>query len=200
MVIGCVPARDDDADGGMERRHLTAVPTPPARVTRLPHRRTERHIAVAVPLTGDDILRARTLRALDDTVREEAFGLPAERLSVSAARHEVRRQLHTWGFRGEVIDDMALMVSELFTNAVEHTHTDRISCVLRVADGLVCVEVTDHVAGVRQPRAVVASADQPSGRGLALVNAYADEWGILPAEEGLGHTVWATLRAHATAN
>lgn len=200
MVIGCVPARDDDRDGGVERRHLAAVPPSAARVTLLPHRGTERHIAVAVPLTGDDMLRARTLRALDDPVCEQTFGLPAERLSVSAARHEVRHQLHAWGFRGEVIDDMALMVSELCTNAVEHTRTDRITCVLRVAEGLLCVEVTDHVAGARQPRALIAGVDQPSGRGLALVNAYADEWGILPAEEGLGHTVWATLRAHANAN
>lgn len=132
---------------------------------------------------------------MDRPLREDAFTLSADRPSVAAARRGVRERLRRWGYRDDVIDDMALMISELFTNAVEHTRTASITCVLRAAERVLCVEVIDRGLGAQRPSPCLAGPHHLSGRGLALVAAYADEWGVVPAEDGYGHTVWATLRA-----
>ena len=53
----------------------------------------------------------------------------------------------------------------------------------------VCVSDTSH----RRPQLVQASARDTSGRGLHLVEALADRWGVDPDGRGLGKTVWFEL-------
>ena len=53
------------------------------------------------------------------------------------------------------------------------------------------IEVTDDVAG--WPRVRAASPDDPSGRGLQLVAALAEGWGVSRVRGG-GKLVWATVR------
>ncbi|MFF2653918.1 ATP-binding protein [Streptomyces sp. NPDC058045] len=53
-----------------------------------------------------------------------------------------------------------------------------------------CLEVSDASDEKPQPRQ--AGPDDESGRGLALVGALADSWGVAP-RIGVGKTVWARL-------
>ncbi|WP_344921214.1 ATP-binding protein [Streptosporangium oxazolinicum] len=53
----------------------------------------------------------------------------------------------------------------------------------------VCVRVTDHGSG--WPRPLDLGEDASHGRGLAIVGALADRWGVVPVEaDGGGKTVW----------
>ena len=52
------------------------------------------------------------------------------------------------------------------------------------------VEVSDRSPHLPQPR--LAADDEESGRGLSLVRALADGWGVRPTDEG--KTTWFTLR------
>lgn len=83
------------------------------------------------------------------------------------------------------------MVSELAANCVVHAATDFEISVDRSA-GFVRVEVTD--AGDGQPAVKWPDPLQPKGRGLQIVSALADQWGVQPSPDGAaGKTVWFTL-------
>ncbi|MEW2293997.1 ATP-binding protein [Streptomyces sp. NPDC006743] len=111
-----------------------------------------------------------------------------DRRSVRIAREFVRAALADWELtaRGE---DVLLCVSELATNALLHgVPPGRGFAVLLTlhAGGVLRVEVHDSGGGqVREPE---ASAESEHGRGLLLVAALADKWGV----EGRvpGKTVW----------
>ncbi|MFE2050024.1 ATP-binding protein [Streptomyces sp. NPDC059459] len=119
-----------------------------------------------------------------------AVQLSATRRGARLARLLVERQLEDWGMpSGEVVQ----VVAELAANAVLHGRVPgrdfRIALRLR-PDGVLRVEVTD-ARGDRVPRThapVVEDAEH--GRGLRIVAAYADRWGVdvgpAPAK-----TVWA---------
>lgn len=131
-------------------------------------------------------------------LRHERFQLPAHGASVAAARRRVRSHLPAWGFGAEVCDAAELVISELFTNALVHTASDQILCVIRADDPnerAVYVEVADQGGGPVGPTARKAGADDESGRGLMLVRALVDAWGDRPAAGGRGRVVWAQLRA-----
>jgi anti-sigma regulatory factor (Ser/Thr protein kinase) len=85
-----------------------------------------------------------------------------------------------------------LLVTELVSNSVRHaglSAADWITVLVWVEDGLVRGEVTDRGPGFDRP-----SFDQPpngtSGRGLYLVDALADQWGIERALDDQGWVVW----------
>jgi anti-sigma regulatory factor (Ser/Thr protein kinase) len=95
------------------------------------------------------------------------------------------------GALAAVVDDAELAVSELVTNAVRHGGPP-IVLRLVVADDRVSIEVRDGGSGrpvLRRP-----DADAMSGRGLALVRAVAEDWGV--RQDGAGKVVHATLRLH----
>jgi serine/threonine-protein kinase RsbW len=115
---------------------------------------------------------------------------------VSEARHRVLERLRSWGVAEESCEDAQLLVSELFTNAVRHTDSEKVSCELWVIGVRLRLEVTDEGGGGRPaaaPADGVPDADGESGRGLLLVSVLADEWGIRPEESDTGHAVWAEL-------
>ena len=86
------------------------------------------------------------------------------------------------------VDDVALVVSELVTNAVVHGEGE-ITLDVLVAPDSVHVEVRD--AEPRLPDPVDAPFDAESGRGLQLVSKVATRWGVRPADSG--KVVWADL-------
>ncbi len=86
------------------------------------------------------------------------------------------------------IDDVALVVSELVTNAVLHGDGD-VTLDVVVAPDTVRVEVADRDPGL--PGASYAAADAESGRGLLLVSKIARDWGV--RQEEPGKVVWADL-------
>ncbi|MEC4019041.1 ATP-binding protein [Streptomyces sp. H27-D2] len=123
----------------------------------------------------------------------DAFHLPALSASVAEARRRVLSQLREWGIAEEVRDDAGLVVSELFTNALRHTDSEKIGCELRFNGDLLRVEVADQGCGTLEPREQVSDADQEGGRGLLLVGALSDTWGVRPDKSGRGRVVWADL-------
>jgi anti-sigma regulatory factor (Ser/Thr protein kinase) len=105
--------------------------------------------------------------------------------SVSAAREFVRDALK--GQSGEVLEAAELMVSELATNCVLHARTDFELAVQ--SRGEIRVEVRD--TGPGQPVPQSPKPQEPSGRGLRIVEAMSSTWGVVPSRDG--KTVWFTL-------
>ncbi|MEU7054967.1 ATP-binding protein [Streptomyces sp. NPDC046197] len=112
---------------------------------------------------------------------------PRDRRSVPAARKFTYQALAGWGLAGgERADDVSLCVSELATNALLHGVPPGrgFRLFLRYDGDVLRVEVHDSGAGV--PR-IPDGADE-GGRGLLLVAALADRWGV--GERDPGKVVW----------
>nr|WP_202451381.1 SpoIIE family protein phosphatase [Streptomyces sp. SID4948] len=131
--------------------------------------------------------------------------VPGDELAAGAARRFLRATLADWagqglpdgaGFGDRVLDDATLLMSELVTNAVVHAGT-AVDIVCRLdtesapAPGLV-IEVADRHPG----RVLRGSTEQPAdsregGRGLHLVAALSDTWGVTYHRDR--KTVWCRL-------
>ncbi|MYZ11474.1 ATP-binding protein [Streptomyces sp. SID2999] len=116
---------------------------------------------------------------------------PKARASVSKARKFVRLFADCIGADG-LADDLALIVSELVTNAVLHGRTApgrQVEVTLDHSAGRVRVEVRDTGEGMprRRPRVPLAV----SGRGLEIVDSLSEKWGV--TAQIVGKTVWAEL-------
>lgn len=97
-------------------------------------------------------------------------------------------------------DDAALIVTELSTNAVLHTHTDAAAddqppgtfyVSLSVSEALVSISVTDSGATKTAPTVEHPDTDETHGRGLAMVTALAHH--VETHGDQHGHTVTAHL-------
>jgi anti-sigma regulatory factor (Ser/Thr protein kinase) len=108
------------------------------------------------------------------------------------ARMFVRERLERWRYP-ELIRDAELLVSELVTNAVLHSDARYLSLRVDGDDRSVWVAVGDPSDGL--PRRVDAAPTDVSGRGLALVDGLASDWGVdlTPA----GKEVWFLLESPA---
>ncbi|AJE84487.1 hypothetical protein SLNWT_4111 [Streptomyces albus] len=130
--------------------------------------------------------------ALPTPAEAVAFQYPRRRPNVGRARQALRRQLALWHVEGEVVDTAVLLLSELVTNAMAAKTAPgreiRVRFELRGKE--LRLEVAD--AGDEKPQLRHAGPEDESGRGLALVNALADAWGVAP-RLGVGKTVWASL-------
>ena len=89
----------------------------------------------------------------------------------------------------ETREDTAMVVSELVTNAVIHAGTTVAVRIHLLDDGGVRVEVADSRSWPPVPRQLVP--DSVGGRGLVLVEALANDWGVDPTPEG--KVVWAEI-------
>jgi anti-sigma regulatory factor (Ser/Thr protein kinase) len=96
-----------------------------------------------------------------------------------------------WGLPDAVIESAQLATSELVSNSVEHglssveiTLELDGDCRLRIA-----VRDNSHAFPVLHP----PGATGPRGRGMALVEALADVWGVTPHPDG--KTIWLQLPA-----
>jgi anti-sigma regulatory factor (Ser/Thr protein kinase) len=112
---------------------------------------------------------------------------PAIPQSVHAARRFATDALA--GLPGEAMESAELMVSELATNCIRHERMSFYITISRTADQ-VRVEVTDSGGGTPTMRS--PGPNDPSGRGLQIVDMLSDEWGIEP-EVPAGKTVWFSL-------
>jgi len=112
---------------------------------------------------------------------------------VRLAREFTREALMDWA-AVERSDDVLLCVSELATNALLHGVPPGRGFGLRLAlhpDGVLRVEIHDSGPGeVRRPDE--APPESEHGRGLLLVAAVADKWGV--EERDPGKIVWCELR------
>ncbi|MFJ7493253.1 ATP-binding protein [Streptomyces sp. NPDC097727] len=113
-----------------------------------------------------------------------------ERRSVPATREFVREAVADWGF-GARLDDVLLCVSELATNALVHGVPPGRGYLVRLLleEGGPALRVEVHDSGGGRPG--VREPDGESGRGLLLVAAVADRWGV--GERNPGKIVWCAF-------
>ncbi|MFB7334617.1 ATP-binding protein [Streptomyces adustus] len=113
-------------------------------------------------------------------VSRRPWSLPftAEPEEVAALRRIVRFHLELWGLHG-VIDAAQLCVSELVSNVINHVGIGTpATLVVSMSGTRVRVEV--HDPGIRAlPALLDAAPDAEAGRGMALVGAVTDRWGVL---------------------
>lgn len=125
----------------------------------------------------------------------EELPLPADKQAPGIARGVVRDR---WPELGEeVLDDVTLIVSELVSNAVQHGRPDILLRIL-VAPFAVDVSVLDHGPAVPSVEVAPPTDTATSGRGLAIVNRLASDWGVEPLSGSNGKSVWARLRRDVT--
>ncbi|MBR8641415.1 ATP-binding protein [Streptomyces tuirus] len=111
-------------------------------------------------------------------------------------RRIARSFLHGWGMP-ELSDAVELGVTELLANVVRHVPDRRCALLLLRRPAGVRVEVSD---GSDQLPCTPASPDAESenGRGLLLLDAMVDKWGVSLWSEG-GKTVWFECGAESVA-
>ncbi|MEU0374039.1 ATP-binding protein [Streptomyces sp. NPDC006283] len=120
------------------------------------------------------------------------------------ARRLAVQQFDAWDYvyGTHVSDTAAHIVAELAANAVTRGRVSGRDFELRLllsTSGALRIEVSD-TRTERLPLLVPepATPDAESGRGLLLVDALADDWGVTPRP--VGKTVWATVSARAIAH
>jgi PAS domain S-box-containing protein len=94
-----------------------------------------------------------------------------------------------------VVEQLKLLATELVTNSCRHAADkgDPIGLVLAIDPGVVRLSVTDTGPGFSAPRSP-AHLDDESGRGLFIVDAMADRWGV---DDQGGTRVWLELATAA---
>ncbi|MFD3735657.1 SpoIIE family protein phosphatase [Streptomyces sp. NPDC058632] len=134
--------------------------------------------------------------------------LPGGSLAPGSARALVRAALAEWTEHAlpgvehltpRAGDDATLIASELVTNAVVHAGTEvRLTCTLEEDTGALVIEVADRHPS-RAPRDSgpdAAPSESPEyGRGLRLVAALSEAWGITYRPGAHTKTVWARIPA-----
>jgi anti-sigma regulatory factor (Ser/Thr protein kinase) len=125
------------------------------------------------------------------------------------ARLFVAHCLDSWGHphTGHVNETLSLITAELCANAVQHGRVPGRDFHVRLAaeadGGRLRVEVSD-TRTERRPTVTTPTdpdTESESGRGLLLVAALADDWGVTDRRGGPGKTVWAVVStAPNTAN
>ncbi|MFI1650167.1 ATP-binding protein [Streptomyces avidinii] len=131
--------------------------------------------------------------------QEASVTLPSDPASVAAARRYVAEVLSEWGLPddADTADSVRLIVSELATNAVQHTFgqspTFTVDVRLERQEWL-RVGVTD--SHPRWPKRLPAAVQQDNGRGMVIIRWLTAEAGgrlsVTPTEDG-GKTVWIAL-------
>ncbi|MEV0536324.1 ATP-binding protein [Kitasatospora sp. NPDC050463] len=106
--------------------------------------------------------------------------------SVAEARRFARDTVALWALDASVVQDVPLVVSELVTNSIRHNSGPSVdfSVLVRVelAREVLAVGVSDPHPGRPVPRAPDSEATH--GRGLLLVDAFCDEWIVVPTPDG----------------
>ncbi len=129
--------------------------------------------------------------APEPVLREDRVDYTPTARSVSLSRHRAARMVLQWG-HPSMAGDVALLVSELATNALLHgairgrlfrVHLTLTEFVLRVA-------VSDP-RGERLPCLRQLDGDDCYGRGLLIVAQLADRWGVEPRT--VGKSVFAEI-------
>ncbi|MGW2460217.1 ATP-binding protein [Streptomyces sp. NPDC001761] len=139
---------------------------------------------------------------LPATVHTFAQLLSSTRRGARLARLLAAEQLRAWPMSPGVTERAEQIVAELAANAALHGRVGgrdfRLTLALDTAAGLLRIAVTDargeHLPS--PPAECGTSLDAESGRGLILVTALADRWGVEPYPPG-GKTVWAECACEA---
>jgi serine/threonine-protein kinase RsbW len=111
--------------------------------------------------------------------------------SAAVARRLVAEALADWGLH-HLLDETVVVMTELVSNAVDHATGEGMRVTVRLfSDRRVQVAVLDRDPTRPRPRS--SSSDAERGRGLLLVAALSDRWGVDMLAGG--KRVWAELGA-----
>lgn len=128
---------------------------------------------------ADELHRLAAVLGAVETLLAERY--PADLRAAGQARREISSRLEEVVDDDDVVDTVLLLTSEVVTNAVRHADAGCQVVVERLRDTL-RVSVVDEGAGMPAPRA--AGDEAESGRGLALVDTLAADWGVDPLPDG----------------
>ncbi|MFF6955599.1 ATP-binding protein [Streptomyces sp. NPDC008317] len=137
---------------------------------------------LAEPVCDEFAVRVSGAAAMDGTLERDVDGRWVGRL-----RHISAAKVRPWGLNS-LMDDVQLLVSELVTNALRYGDDGEIGFRLVITLQGVLIAVNDGSG--RRLRLSVVDEESETGRGLFLVAAIADDWGVSPD----GTTTWCTLR------
>jgi anti-sigma regulatory factor (Ser/Thr protein kinase) len=109
---------------------------------------------------------------------------------VGTARRFIKARTAAWSFPEQAGAQLVLIGSELVTNAVLHARTE-LTLTLELRDGRARISVKDRSKVA--PTLRHYRSDALTGRGLGVVAALSDRWGISAAADG--KVVWAEVAA-----
>ena len=142
-------------------------------------------VASAAPVVPAAVSPPRVLRTV----------VPAQPSRAAGVRRVVAAMLAPLRLPAEQLDSAVLATDELFANAVKHGSRgtdDAVTVIVECTDHELRVTVADRSPDL--PRHRTADIAAESGRGLAIVAALADDWGIAPPDSGeTGKRVWFSL-------
>jgi anti-sigma regulatory factor (Ser/Thr protein kinase) len=124
-----------------------------------------------------------------DSALERTWHFPAEITAASRARRLLTTALQVRGVGGRTLADAQLVTAELVGNALRHVGGP-FSFRVSIDGARVLLEVTDDSSDVPVVRALDVTAT--TGRGLHLIGALAQEWGVRTLRRG--KLVWAEIR------
>ncbi|HUR51285.1 MAG TPA: ATP-binding protein [Mycobacteriales bacterium] len=115
--------------------------------------------------------------------RSARLELAAEPAASREARQATRSVLQGWQVPAQVVDDALLVVSELVTNAVRHAgESSTLELELDQDGSSLRVALADGSTESPSPRPAPHAAE--GGRGMTIMAALSDRWGIAPHNGG----------------
>ncbi|MEU6258704.1 ATP-binding protein [Streptomyces sp. NPDC047043] len=154
----------------------------------------------STPWRGAKEVSGVALVVAQEVPTSSSMAVPHGPAGVGEARHRMREQLRTGGVSEAVIDDAVLILSELLSNACKHGRPlgdalagdGDVRAAWRVdVGGRLTVEVTDG-GGPTRPAPATPSVTAHGGRGLNIITALADDWGVRDDTRG-EVTVWVVV-------
>ncbi|WP_445402727.1 ATP-binding protein [Streptomyces sp. LE64] len=155
----------------------------------------------STPWRGAKEVSGVALMVAQKVPTSSSMAVPHGPAGVGAARRRMRTQLRGGGVPETVVDDAVLILSELLSNACRHGRPlgdalagdGEVRAAWRVdAAGRLTVEVTDG-GGPTRPVPSTPSVTAHGGRGLNIITALADDWGVRDDARG-EVTVWVVVR------
>ncbi|NYF38213.1 ATP-binding protein [Streptosporangium sandarakinum] len=134
--------------------------------------------------------------ATPDGPRTARWTLPHDPSVVGKTRGLVEETLTGWGL-GLLADDVVLAAGEPLANAIS-CGEPLVRLSLRTEDGALWVEVTDR--GPELPHRLNLGLDAVHGRGLTIVEALSDAFGVTLLPDAPGKTVWARWNLSGSEN
>ncbi|MFE3164548.1 ATP-binding protein [Streptomyces sp. NPDC059224] len=154
----------------------------------------------STPWRGAKEVSGVALVVAQEVPTSSSMAVPHGPAGVGKARHRMRDQLRTGGVSESVIDDAVLILSELLSNACKHGRPlgdalagdGDVRAAWQVDTlGRLIVEVTDG-GGPTRPSPMTPSVTAHGGRGLNIITALADDWGVRDDARG-EVTVWVVV-------
>ncbi|MGW7363901.1 ATP-binding protein [Streptomyces sp. NPDC054841] len=157
-------------------------------------------LGASTPWRGAKEVSGVALVVAQEVPTSSSMAVPHGPAGVGEARHRMREQLRRGGVSESVVDDAVLILSELLSNACRHGrplgHAEIGDGDIRAAwrvdtEGGLTVEVTDG-GGPTRPVPATPSVTAHGGRGLNIISALAQDWGVRDGASG-EVTVWVLV-------